>query len=166
MTAPRTTEAPNAPNAPNAYTGAAGWTFTSPYVVLARDNIDTDQIIPAGYLKFSTTDPEERKFFGMYALSSVPEGQRGLPAHALAPGSEDVEQKHTAEGASDSPDSQRMHPDAAVQNQSSTDNAQVVDAGCERLEEKDLSHHQLRTKDTACKEEELRRQKDAGQADA
>jgi 3-isopropylmalate/(R)-2-methylmalate dehydratase small subunit len=42
------------------------------------DNIDTDQIIPAVYLKFSTTDPEERKFFGMYALSSVPEGQRGL----------------------------------------------------------------------------------------
>jgi len=43
------------------------------------DNIDTDQIIPAGYLKFSTTDPEERKYFGMYALSSVPAGQRGLP---------------------------------------------------------------------------------------
>src|SRR5215203_5313273 len=43
------------------------------------DNIDTDQIIPAGYLKFSTTDPEERKYFGMYAMSSVPEGQRGLP---------------------------------------------------------------------------------------
>ena len=28
------------------------------------DNIDTDQIIPAEYLKFSTTDPEERKMFG------------------------------------------------------------------------------------------------------
>ena len=44
------------------------------------DNIDTDQIIPAEYLKFSTTDPEERKYFGMYALTSVPEGKRGLPA--------------------------------------------------------------------------------------
>ena len=43
------------------------------------DNIDTDQIIPAQYLKLSTTDPEERKFFGMYALTSVPEGMRGLP---------------------------------------------------------------------------------------
>src|SRR5687767_12079315 len=43
------------------------------------DNIDTDQIIPAEYLKFSTTDPEERKFFGMYAMTSVPEGKRGLP---------------------------------------------------------------------------------------
>jgi 3-isopropylmalate/(R)-2-methylmalate dehydratase small subunit len=43
------------------------------------DNIDTDQIIPAQYLKFSTTDPEERKYFGAYCMSSVPEGQRGLP---------------------------------------------------------------------------------------
>src|SRR5919107_69877 len=44
------------------------------------DNIDTDQIIPAQYLSFNPSLPEERKFFGMYAMSSVPEGQRGLPA--------------------------------------------------------------------------------------
>src|SRR3982751_4085587 len=44
------------------------------------DNIDTDQIIPAQYLSFNPSIPEERKFFGMYAMSSVPEGQRGLPA--------------------------------------------------------------------------------------
>ena len=43
------------------------------------DNIDTDQIIPAQYLSFNPSLPEERKFFGMYAMSSVPEGQRGLP---------------------------------------------------------------------------------------
>ena len=43
------------------------------------DNIDTDQIIPAQYLSFDPSKPEERKFFGMYAMSSVPEGQRGLP---------------------------------------------------------------------------------------
>lgn len=43
------------------------------------DNIDTDQIIPAKYLSFDPSVPEERKFFGMYAMSSVPEGQRGLP---------------------------------------------------------------------------------------
>lgn len=42
-------------------------------------NIDTDQIIPAQYLSFNPSIPEERKFFGMYAMSSVPEGQRGLP---------------------------------------------------------------------------------------
>src|SRR5438270_4010736 len=44
------------------------------------DNIDTDQIIPAQYLSYNPSIPEERKFFGMYAMSSVPEGQRGLPA--------------------------------------------------------------------------------------
>src|SRR5688572_22207037 len=43
------------------------------------DNIDTDQIIPAQYLSFNPSIPEERKFFGMYAMSSVPEGRRGLP---------------------------------------------------------------------------------------
>jgi 3-isopropylmalate/(R)-2-methylmalate dehydratase small subunit len=43
------------------------------------DNIDTDQIIPAQYLSFNPSIPEERKFFGMYAMSSVPAGQMGLP---------------------------------------------------------------------------------------
>ncbi len=43
------------------------------------DNLDTDQIIPAQWLKLSTTDPEERKFYGQLCMSSVPEGQRGLP---------------------------------------------------------------------------------------
>ncbi len=44
------------------------------------DNIDTDQIIPAQYLSFDPSKPEERKFFGMYAMSSVPEKGAGLPA--------------------------------------------------------------------------------------
>jgi 3-isopropylmalate/(R)-2-methylmalate dehydratase small subunit len=44
------------------------------------DNLDTDQIIPAKYLSFNPALPEERKYFGMYAMSSVPEGQRGLPS--------------------------------------------------------------------------------------
>ena len=43
------------------------------------DNIDTDQIIPAQYLSFNPAIPEERKYFGMYANSGVPEGQQGLP---------------------------------------------------------------------------------------
>src|SRR5215208_4912670 len=43
------------------------------------DNIDTDQIIPAQYLSFNPSLPEERKFFGMYAMSSVPDAQAGLP---------------------------------------------------------------------------------------
>jgi 3-isopropylmalate/(R)-2-methylmalate dehydratase small subunit len=43
------------------------------------DNVDTDQIIPAHYLSFNPAQPEERKFFGMYANSGVPEAQAGLP---------------------------------------------------------------------------------------
>jgi len=43
------------------------------------DNVDTDQIIPAQYLSLSQVIPEERRLFAAYAMSSVPEGQRGLP---------------------------------------------------------------------------------------
>lgn len=43
------------------------------------DDVDTDQIIPAKYLVYSTSDPAERKLYGHYALAGVPEGQRGLP---------------------------------------------------------------------------------------
>ena len=47
------------------------------YVV--GDDVDTDQIIPAEYLYLNPSDPEERKYFGMHAMSGVPEGQSGLP---------------------------------------------------------------------------------------
>ena len=43
------------------------------------NNIDTDQIIPAEHLVYSTSDPEELKKYGHYALSSVPLNQAGLP---------------------------------------------------------------------------------------
>lgn len=43
------------------------------------DNIDTDQIIPAQHLVYSLSDPEERKLYGRYALSSVPDEGAGLP---------------------------------------------------------------------------------------
>ena len=43
------------------------------------DNIDTDQIIPAHYLSYNPAIPDERKYFGMYANSGVPNGQSGLP---------------------------------------------------------------------------------------
>lgn len=42
-------------------------------------NIDTDQIIPAQHLVYSLDDPEERKFYGRYALSGVPDEESGLP---------------------------------------------------------------------------------------
>lgn len=46
--------------------------------VLGND-IDTDQIIPAQHLVYSLSDSEERKMYGQFALSSVPETQAGLP---------------------------------------------------------------------------------------
>ena len=44
------------------------------------DDIDTDQIIPAEYLSYDPSDPEERKFFGMYACVGVPNDKCGLPS--------------------------------------------------------------------------------------
>lgn len=43
------------------------------------DNIDTDQIIPASHLVYRLDDPEERKKYGQYALSGVPDKSAGLP---------------------------------------------------------------------------------------
>ncbi len=37
------------------------------------NNIDTDQIIPAEHLVYSISDPDEKKLYGKYALSAVPE---------------------------------------------------------------------------------------------
>ena len=43
------------------------------------DAIDTDQIIPAEHLVYSLSNPEEKRYYGRYALSGLPEGQQGLP---------------------------------------------------------------------------------------
>ena len=53
-------------------------TITGPVYVLG-DDIDTDQIIPAEYLAYNPSDPEERRYFGMYANVGVPADQAGLP---------------------------------------------------------------------------------------
>ena len=46
--------------------------FTGP-VYVVRDNIDTDQIIPAQYLDLVPTIPEKYQKLGSYALSGLPE---------------------------------------------------------------------------------------------
>ena len=48
-------------------------------VYVCGDDVDTDQIIPAQYLAHSLSDPEERKLYGRYAMSGVPEHGQGLP---------------------------------------------------------------------------------------
>jgi 3-isopropylmalate/(R)-2-methylmalate dehydratase small subunit len=47
------------------------------YVV--RDNIDTDQIIPAQYLTLVPTSPEEYEKLGSYALCGLPKDQYPVP---------------------------------------------------------------------------------------
>jgi 3-isopropylmalate/(R)-2-methylmalate dehydratase small subunit len=46
--------------------------FTGP-VFVVRDNIDTDQIIPAQYLNLIPTIPDEYEKLGSYALCGLPE---------------------------------------------------------------------------------------------
>jgi len=48
-------------------------------VFVLGDHVDTDQIIPAKYLSYDPTVPDERKYFGKYALSGVPPAASGLP---------------------------------------------------------------------------------------
>ncbi len=48
-------------------------------VYVVGDNVDTDQIIPAKHLVYDTHSPEERKLYGKYAMSGVPEEKSGLP---------------------------------------------------------------------------------------
>ena len=53
-------------------------------VYVVRDNIDTDQIIPAQYLNLVPTIPEEYDKLGSYALSGLPRDQ--YPARYVAEG--------------------------------------------------------------------------------
>jgi 3-isopropylmalate/(R)-2-methylmalate dehydratase small subunit len=48
------------------------------------DNVDTDQIIPAGYLTYDPSIPAEFRMFGKFALSGVPPAQAGLPKGRVA----------------------------------------------------------------------------------
>jgi 3-isopropylmalate/(R)-2-methylmalate dehydratase small subunit len=52
-------------------------------VYVAGDNIDTDQIIPAKHLVYNTHSPEERKLYGKFAMSGVPEEKSGLPGGGI-----------------------------------------------------------------------------------
>ncbi|MAE66042.1 MAG: 3-isopropylmalate dehydratase [Phycisphaeraceae bacterium] len=58
------------------------------------DDVDTDQIIPAEYLSYNPAIPDERRYFGMHALSGVPAAESGLP---------DGGQRFVEDGAFESP---------------------------------------------------------------
>ncbi|MCX8037745.1 MAG: 3-isopropylmalate dehydratase [Candidatus Sumerlaeia bacterium] len=52
-------------------------------VFVLGDNVDTDQIIPADKLVYNPSVESERRMFGKFALSGVPEAQSGLPHGGL-----------------------------------------------------------------------------------
>lgn len=52
--------------------------FTGPAFVV-RDNIDTDQIIPAQYLNLVPTIPEEYEQLGRYAMAGLPDSLYPVP---------------------------------------------------------------------------------------
>jgi len=60
--------------------------FTGP-VYVVRDNIDTDQIIPAQYLNLVPTIPEEYEKLGSYALCGLPDAM--YPVRFVKPGALD-----------------------------------------------------------------------------
>lgn len=57
--------------------------FTGP-VFVVRDNVDTDQIIPAQYLNLVPTIPEEYEKLGSYAFAGLPES--AYPVRFVKPG--------------------------------------------------------------------------------
>src|SRR5512134_2357698 len=58
-------------------------------VYVVRDNIDTDQIIPAQYLNLIPTIPDEYEKLGSFALCGLPESL--YPARFVQPGALDAE---------------------------------------------------------------------------
>ena len=81
-------------------------------------NIDTDQIIPAKHLVYSLADPEERKLYGTYALSGVPDQGAGLPkGHVkfVAEGSHRAEFQIVVAGKNFGCGSSREHAPVALQ---------------------------------------------------
>lgn len=82
------------------------------------NNIDTDQIIPAEHLVYSLSDPEEKKMYGKYALSSVPMEKSGLPKGGIkyiATGKFDTEYPIIIGGANFGCGSSREHAPFALQ---------------------------------------------------
>ena len=57
-------------------------------VFVVRDNIDTDQIIPAQYLNLVPTIPDEYEKLGSYAMSGLPDSQ--YPERFIKPGQLDT----------------------------------------------------------------------------
>ena len=85
--------------------------FNGP-VYVVRDNIDTDQIIPAQYLNLIPTIPEEYEKLGSYALCGLPESL--YPARYVKDGQLDSEYPIVVAGRNFGCGSSREHAPIAL----------------------------------------------------
>ena len=85
--------------------------FSGP-VYVVRDNIDTDQIIPAQYLNLIPTIPEEYKKLGSFALSGLPESL--YPTRFVKAGQVDAEYPIVVGGRNFGCGSSREHAPIAM----------------------------------------------------
>jgi 3-isopropylmalate/(R)-2-methylmalate dehydratase small subunit len=85
--------------------------FTGPAYVV-RDNIDTDQIIPAQYLTLVPTIPDEYEKLGSYALCGLPDSL--YPVRLVKPGQLDSEYPIVVAGRNFGCGSSREHAPIAL----------------------------------------------------
>jgi 3-isopropylmalate/(R)-2-methylmalate dehydratase small subunit len=85
--------------------------FTGP-VFVVRDNVDTDQIIPAQYLNLVPTIPEEYEKLGSHALSGLPGS--AYPLRYVKPGQLDSEYPIVVGGRNFGCGSSREHAPIAL----------------------------------------------------
>src|SRR6266481_4672209 len=85
--------------------------FTGP-VYVVRDNIDTDQIIPAQYLNLVPTIPEEYEKLGSFAMIGLPDSL--YPARFIQPGQLDSQYSIVVAGRNFGCGSSREHAPIAL----------------------------------------------------
>jgi 3-isopropylmalate/(R)-2-methylmalate dehydratase small subunit len=85
--------------------------FTGP-VYVVRDNIDTDQIIPAQYLNLIPTMPEEYEKLGSFAMCGLPESL--YPTRFVQPGKLDSDYPIVVAGRNFGCGSSREHAPIAL----------------------------------------------------
>ena len=85
--------------------------LTSP-VYVVRDNIDTDQIIPAQYLTLVPTIPEEYEKLGSYAMAGLPNDL--YPKDFIKPGTMKTDYKIVVAGKNFGCGSSREHAPIAL----------------------------------------------------
>lgn len=81
-------------------------------VFIVRDNIDTDQIIPAEYLTLVPSDPKEYRKLGSYAMDGLPQEQ--YPVRYVSDGKFDTEYPIIIAGENFGCGSSREHAPVAI----------------------------------------------------